>query len=496
MSSSKDWKIDMPDHLPNDHSEWPSDPHQVLNVPKSADEKTIRRAYSRLVREFKPEHHPDEFQKIRAAYENATSYSQFSALEFGSFDSDEVFSRESPSNAETQADAFERNADSTSSQQPTEIDAHDSSTATDTEAVPSFVEEEWQRARVDPAYTADNILEAVENRDPQSLSADERDIKRAFWIAKLNSNANTAELIAWLCRQLTKNDSPACWELLWAEFRIDNTLTRLECIAPLLENAPDVFLVELVNLRWKTAARTSEWEQITDDLGVLQRRLIDDHDLLVSCMLLAMKRLVWSPQTKLFAKVRDLLAEELELSDQRHAAVFDEFDELVAFHNERKSSKFDDDSKLTRILRNTAVAIDTIHEISFFNTLRPWARRPMQAILELQRHLQFQPVAFGRIWRLFSLRNRRIPATSDEEQQAVLQLVARFLNNTPITGGDEFRQLLLEFCVDKGLTIEMFVDGVSALGLDENVSNSIAEILMNDPALRCACEALNAFHSD
>lgn len=42
----------------------------------------------------------------------------------------------------------------------------------------------------------------------------------------------------------------------------------------------------------------------------------------------------------------------------------------------------------------------------------------------------------------------------------------------------------------------MFVESVLALGLDENVSNSIAEILMSDPALRCACEALNAFHSD
>jgi curved DNA-binding protein CbpA len=45
------------------------DPHGVLGVALDADDETIRRRYLELVRQFSPEHHPDKFAAIRAAYE-------------------------------------------------------------------------------------------------------------------------------------------------------------------------------------------------------------------------------------------------------------------------------------------------------------------------------------------------------------------------------------------------------------------------------------------
>jgi curved DNA-binding protein CbpA len=46
-----------------------NDPHNVLGVAADADDETIRRRYLELVRQYSPEHHPEKFAAIRAAYE-------------------------------------------------------------------------------------------------------------------------------------------------------------------------------------------------------------------------------------------------------------------------------------------------------------------------------------------------------------------------------------------------------------------------------------------
>jgi DnaJ-class molecular chaperone len=45
------------------------DPHVVLGLAADADDEAIRRRYLELVRRFSPEHHPEKFAAIRAAYE-------------------------------------------------------------------------------------------------------------------------------------------------------------------------------------------------------------------------------------------------------------------------------------------------------------------------------------------------------------------------------------------------------------------------------------------
>lgn len=58
-----------PESLPEDPEDWPSDPAELLGVPRTADEATVKRAYLKLVRRFKPDAFPLQFQRIRQAYE-------------------------------------------------------------------------------------------------------------------------------------------------------------------------------------------------------------------------------------------------------------------------------------------------------------------------------------------------------------------------------------------------------------------------------------------
>ena len=46
-----------------------TDPQTVLGLPSDCDDEMIRRRYLELVRQYSPEHHPERFAAIRAAYE-------------------------------------------------------------------------------------------------------------------------------------------------------------------------------------------------------------------------------------------------------------------------------------------------------------------------------------------------------------------------------------------------------------------------------------------
>src|SRR5688500_12033029 len=61
----------MADHLPDDPRHWPDDPFRLLGVEPPATETDVKRAYTRLIRRFKPEHHPEQFRRVREAYEHA-----------------------------------------------------------------------------------------------------------------------------------------------------------------------------------------------------------------------------------------------------------------------------------------------------------------------------------------------------------------------------------------------------------------------------------------
>jgi tetratricopeptide (TPR) repeat protein len=50
-------------------SEQKPDPYEVLGVARDADARTVKAAYFALVRKFPPETHPEDFQRLRGAYE-------------------------------------------------------------------------------------------------------------------------------------------------------------------------------------------------------------------------------------------------------------------------------------------------------------------------------------------------------------------------------------------------------------------------------------------
>jgi curved DNA-binding protein CbpA len=46
-----------------------TDAYTILGLPADSDDEAIRRRYLELVRQFPPEHHPQKFAEVRAAFD-------------------------------------------------------------------------------------------------------------------------------------------------------------------------------------------------------------------------------------------------------------------------------------------------------------------------------------------------------------------------------------------------------------------------------------------
>jgi hypothetical protein len=63
--------------LPDDVNRWPGDPAELLGVTWDVPRRDLKRAYSRLIRRFKPEHAPEEFRRLREAFEQIDRHLEF-----------------------------------------------------------------------------------------------------------------------------------------------------------------------------------------------------------------------------------------------------------------------------------------------------------------------------------------------------------------------------------------------------------------------------------
>jgi hypothetical protein len=70
--------------LPDDPARWPSNPCELLGVPFGGALRDLRRAYTRLIRVYKPEQYPEQFRLIRAAYDYLLPFARSSDAPEGS----------------------------------------------------------------------------------------------------------------------------------------------------------------------------------------------------------------------------------------------------------------------------------------------------------------------------------------------------------------------------------------------------------------------------
>ena len=268
--------------LPEDLNDWPNDPFELLNLQRSADARTAKRAYFKLVRKYKPDRFPAEFQQIHAAYESVQSWlswqdqqaddSDTFSMVLGQADSMVGPAASSSSNFETdnvddelpaettgsidvsstllKTDPIEMFFSTLSSKSLKEAVSHlknlDPSTGPGQAAKASLIK--YFVARFHPSSMGDSQAEPVNNE--VDLGYSKGDLKRIAWLLKaLNSRDTSSTAMAQLRFEFDQN------------YRLANCKSVTDF---LLKDIDFESLVQFYHLRWEAIGHHQPWTVVHD----------------------------------------------------------------------------------------------------------------------------------------------------------------------------------------------------------------------------------------
>ena len=230
----------MSDHLDSNYKNWPEDPFELLNVDENSDKKSIRRAYNRLIKKFKPDHNPEEFHLIRTAYEAALNHIEFSIY----------FSE--PLDEEVEIDDIQSSPDF-SVKVVKETKGDDIS---------------WQKACAGSFEEGFNGLRvfAESTYEPEA-------VLRLYWLKKIKKDLADIDTLSILCGSYEKFQNYKISTLIFKEMEKNISWTlSLKCIVfieNVSKNSPENIRLVLEK-RWQLAYENQALEIISSDLERLR----------------------------------------------------------------------------------------------------------------------------------------------------------------------------------------------------------------------------------
>jgi hypothetical protein len=445
----------MSDHsLPDDLARWPKDPFQLLGVSHNVSARDLRRAYTRLILQFKPEQYPEHFRRIREAYESALPF-------IGWMDG------EDPS-----ADSVVESA------QPVPAPSEPPNTAKDSQpsndAVPSLarmpcldneLRDLWDQAVAGQEVAAYRRLLELSLPNPN----DPEILLRLYWLLTLKPDVDPSR-------------HPCDWLVQGMQARGLSRPFRELYRQELMQNPPEAYsgrymrlldgpwnpgqLSELAEWRWQALAEMGRWDLLAGDLPRLRPRIImDDEETWVRLLFTALDWLAWAG-TDLAAEVFDSC--RLEIYQYEHLAgrmpyQFDRLDFLLGF------------AAGWRKLQNQSPVPERFTEIMELSWTRSaYELKPRILVLledmcqepqtwlghldRVQRHAPGAVAHFGTI--LHQLEDDSGDSSKGHSDEAIARLGQDFLDGQGMTDYPELRSKLLNFCLTEAIAPEKLADAV------------------------------------
>lgn len=245
--------------LPDDPERWPENVFELLGAPLGADEKTLKRAYQKLIKVYRPEQYPEEFRRIREAYDTAQSITEWMAS-VGDLPKPEGNENSPAEDSPTEA-MPNRDAMTGDRPRPSPVVAtYESSLAA-----------AWLPAVDGDTAFAYRKLDALRLEHPLRHEA----YLGLYWLLRLSAKLDPErQPCDWLiaCMQTAASGRVAALELYRREIerRPAEALTP-RCAQLLRETLLDGPIQLLADWRWRAAVRGNAWGLIREDLAALRR---------------------------------------------------------------------------------------------------------------------------------------------------------------------------------------------------------------------------------
>lgn len=472
--------------LPDDVRRWPSDPFKLLGVPRNVAPRDLKRAYTRLIRAYKPEHAPEEFRRIREAYDSVRQFVEiYGTVQQGAA-----------------AEAFETDDSATAEAVPRgERAPVESRTRERIKSLEEQLDECWEWAIEGDEAKAYRTLERLHAQAPH----DARIGVRLYWLLtltpKLDANRSPCD---WLVAGLGRNGLSGPLREL---YRRELTANLAEAISgrctELIEGLPaSNGLADLVEWRWNAIARGEQAaELIRADLAKLRERFLrQDEESWARLVFAAVDRVAFLDTEA----SRDLMARcqhDLEGLNHLHlrlSAAFDRYELLL------------DIAAKSRMLMQKAVGPHAIFAELIrrawslpIEELRPQlmaylatiAARPGQALQNFDAVQQVASPLLFQFRRTLSLLDSITEPPNDVRTHAdIAALVLSFARDTPGAKYSEWRTPLLDFCLREVIMPEQVAEALAEvpdfqLSAEQHLSQAAAK----DLPLVCVCHACRLF---
>ncbi len=325
--------------LPTDFHQWPSDPRSLFGLDSKASRRDLKRAYTRLIRQFKPEHSPDHFRRLREAFEQLDQQ----------FEWREQFEERY---------AHLRNADPVSdpdSDPPVKVDNSkilDGKSTIDNIAVPNNdIDQELPR-RTGHGARYDNVdhfwQQALDGGDLKIVysklkeeaarrTLSETDYARLYWLLTVQPDLETdRDPCNWLFEGLRRHGHKTRLIPI-LEIDVQRRLGQVPVLLDddLLDSSFSIGqLVEIVGFRWTAARRLARFELIGADILRLRNRFFLAPDEWRALLCSAVKNLVLVPDHSANEQLQNLREELQNIPEGLDSNwVWDWYEATIRLHN-------------------------------------------------------------------------------------------------------------------------------------------------------------------
>jgi|GEM_PF-2642154 len=452
----------MPPHeLPDEHRDWPADPFALLGVERGADDLAVRTAYTRLIRRFKPEHHPEQFAKIRAAYEACRAQGQWFRVEPAAPSAEPFIVRAEP-HSDAALPPLRRAV-----------------------PVPDAVEVLWAEA------IAGNGAEAYRGLVAEALRGGSTEpALRLYWLLAfdpaLDADRTRHE---WLLDALTRSrlrGSPL--ELYRRELEADPAAALGDPYTELFDIPADAAqLYALAHLRLAAAGRTDRFALLEADLKRLRKRLgIDRGAEWLALVVSAVDWATWSAPNPTLTFCESEL-ESLHHLELQHSDLFDRVDHVRFWSGKALAVPGPSLAKFIRLIGMLWAIRGRVSRAELAEGLTAIAEQPYFYLGTFDNRSDFFAGGFGPL--ALDLLGRYLPHLADAHSADLLRGYVRRVIPNLDSGWGELRLPLLEWMTFDRIGPEELAEACAA-DPDWRI-RAIAERLRSDLSLRLVWVALS-----